>query len=82
MFKKKADKKNGCSRIVKGGFESEESGWFLVLQNRYSKSLSWAEKLDFPPKTVNKLSDQGSDLEYLIWSKNSPVSSDLKQGGL
>ena len=66
----------------KGGFKSEDTGEFLHLQHKYSKSLSWAENLNFPPKTVNnlfKLSAQDSDLEYLFWrSKNSPVSSDLK----
>ena len=66
----------------KGGFKSEETGEFLNLQNKYSISLSWAENLNLPPKTVNNLfkcSAQDSDLEYLFWrSKNSPVSSDLK----
>ena len=51
-------------------------------QHKYSKSLSWAENLNFPPKTVNnlfKFSAQDSDLEYLYWQwKHSPVSSDLK----
>ena len=50
--------------------------------NIYSKSLSWAENLNFPPKTVNslfKFSAQNSDLEYLFWKcKKFPVSSDLK----
>ena len=68
--------------LIKGGFKSEETGGFLLLQNIYSKSLSWAENLNFPPKTVNnlfKFSAQDSDLEYLIWQrKNAPVSSDLK----
>jgi hypothetical protein len=66
----------------KGGFKSEETGGFLLLQNQYSKSLSWAENLNFQPKTVNnlfKFSAQDSNLEYLFWrSKNSPVSSDIK----
>ena len=68
--------------LSKGGFKSEETGEFFRCQNKYSKSLSWAENLNFPPKTVNnlfKFSAQDSDLEYLFWrSKNSPVSSDLK----
>ena len=68
--------------ITKGGFKSEEIGGFLLLQIKYSKSLSWAKKLNFPPKTVNnlfKFSAQDSDLEYLFWRrKNSPVSSNLK----
>ena len=65
--------------LAKGGFKSEDTGEFLHLQHKYSKSLSWAENLNFPPKTVNnlfKFSAQDSDLEYLCW--NSPVSSDLK----
>ena len=39
----------------KGGFKSEETGGFLLRQNKYSKSLFWAENLNFPPKTVNNL---------------------------
>ena len=53
-----------------------------LLQNKYSKSLSWGLNLDFPSKKVNnlfKFSVQDSNLEYLFRSsKNSPVSSDLK----
>ena len=68
--------------VVKGGFRSEEAGGLLHCQDKYSKSLSWAENLNFPPKTVNKLfkfSTQDSDLEYLSWQcKKSPVSSDFK----
>ena len=78
-----------CHRIfrpsysfAKGGFKSEETGRFLLLQDKYSKLLSWAENLNFPPKTINnlfKFSAQDSDLKYLSWrSKNSPVSSDSK----
>ena len=66
----------------KGGFKSEEAGGFLHCQDKYSKLLSLAENLNFPPKTVNillKFSAQDSNLEYLFWSgKNSSVSSDLK----
>ena len=76
----------GCSitfTINKGGFKSEDTGEFLHLQLRYSKSLSWVENLNFPPKTANnffKFSAQDSDLEYLCWRrKNFPVASDLKQ---
>ena len=69
-------------KYAKGGFKSEDAGGFLLLQNKYSKSLSWAGNLNFPPKAVNnlfKFSAQDSDLEYLFWRcKNSPVSSDLK----
>jgi hypothetical protein len=53
----------------KGGFKSEETGVFFCCQNEYSKSLSWAENLNFPPKTVNnlfKFSAQDSDLEYIF----------------
>ena len=61
---------------------SEDTGGFLHCQNKYSKSLSWAENLNFPPKSVNnlfKFSAQDSDLEYLFWQcKNPPVSSDIK----
>ena len=42
---------------------------FLLLQNKYSKSLSWAENLNFPPKSINilfKFSAEDSDLEYLF----------------
>jgi hypothetical protein len=66
----------------KGGFKSEKTGEFFRCQNKYSKSLSSAENLNFPPKTVNnlfKFSAQDSDLEYLFWQrKNSSVSSELK----
>ena len=31
--------------LSKGGFKSEDTGEFLFLQNKYSKSLSWAENL-------------------------------------
>jgi hypothetical protein len=66
----------------KGGFKSEDTGEFFHCQHKYSKSLSWAENLNFLPKTVNnlfKFSAQDSDLEYLCWQwKNSPVSSDLE----
>ena len=66
--------------LTKGGFKSEETGGFLHCQNKYSKSLSSAENLNFRPKSVNnlfKFSAQDSDLEYSFWrSKNPPVSSD------
>ena len=67
--------------LVRGGFKSE-SGDFLHLQHRCSKSLSWAENLNFPPKTVHKLfkfSALDSDLKCLCWRhKIFPLSSDLK----
>ena len=54
----------------------------FYFSNKYSKSLSWAENLNFPPKSVNNLFKffaQDSDLEYLFWQqKKYPVSSDLK----
>ena len=56
-------------QLPKGGFMSEDTGKILRLQHKYSKLLSWAENLNFPPKTVNnlfKFSAQDSDLEYLI----------------
>ena len=66
----------------KGGFYSEDTGEFLHCQNKYSKSLSWAENLN---KLFNVLGGkfkffaQDSDLEYLFWRcKNPPVSSELK----
>ena len=55
---------------IKGGFKSEDIGGFLLFLDENSKSLSWAENLDFPPKSVNnlfKFSAQDSDLEYLFW---------------
>ena len=67
---------------AKGGFESEDTGKFLRLQHKYSKSLSWAENLNKLFTVLGgkfKFSAQDSDLEYLCWRcKNSPVSSDLK----
>ena len=75
--------------IFKGGFKSEDTGEFLHCQNKYSKSLSWAENLNFPPKIwiscllfwggKFKFFAQDNDLEYSFWQcKSSPVSSDLK----
>ena len=55
--------------IPKGGFKSEDTGEFLHLQHQYSKSLYWAENLNFLPKTVNNLFKffaQDSDLEYFL----------------
>ena len=61
---------------------SKETGGVLHRQNKYSKSLSWAENLNFLPKSVSnlfKFSAQDSDLEYLFWQcKKPPVSSDIK----
>ena len=70
------------SSATRGGFKSEDTGEFLLLQNKYSKSLSWAENLNKLFTVLGgkfKFSAQDSDLEYLFWrSKNPPVSSDLK----
>ena len=61
---------------------SEDTGGFLHCQNKYSKSLSWAENLNklFTDLGVKfKFSAQDSDLKYLLWRcKNPLVSSDLK----
>ena len=73
-----------CTQTVnnKGGFKSEDTGEYLLLQNKYSKSLSWAENLNKLFTVLGgkfKFSAQDSNLEYLFWrSKNPPVSSDLK----
>ena len=68
--------------LIKGNFKLEDTGEFLLLQNKYSKSLSWAENLNKLFTVLGgkfKLSAQDSDLEYLCWRcKNSLVSSDLK----
>jgi hypothetical protein len=70
------------SSLAKGGFKSEDTGNFLRLQHKYSKSLSCAENLNKLFIILGgkfKFSAQDSDLEYLCWRcKNSPVSSDLK----
>ena len=67
---------------TKGGFKSEDTEEFFRCQNKYSKSLSWAENLNKLFTVLGgkfKFSAQDSDLEYLFWQrKNSPVSSDLK----
>ena len=31
---------------IKGGFKSEDTGEFLLLQNKYSKLLSWAKNFN------------------------------------
>ena len=59
---------------------SEDTGVFLHCQNKYSKSLSWAENLNKLFTVLGgkfKCFAQDSDLEYLFWQpKNYPVSSD------
>ena len=68
--------------FTKGGFKSEDTGNFLRLQQKYSKSVSSAENLNKLFTFLGgkfKFSAQDSDLEYLCWRpKNFPVSSDLK----
>ena len=58
----------------------------MKMNSKYSKSLSWAENLNFLPKSQNNLfnfSARDSDLEYLFWrSKNPSVSSDYYQKGM
>ena len=61
---------------------SEHTEGFLYCQNKYPKSLFWAENLDKLFTDLGgkfKFSAQDSDLEYLFWQcKNPPVSSDIK----
>ena len=55
-----------------GGFTSEDTGNFLLLQHKYSKSLSWAENLNKLFTVLGgkfKFSAQDSDLEYLFWQQ-------------
>ena len=56
-------------KFIKGGFKSEDTGESLHLQHKYSKPLSWAENLNFLPKTVKnlfKFSAQDCDLDYFL----------------
>ena len=73
---------SNCKQLFVGGFKSEDTGEFLRLQNKYSKSLSWAENLNKLFTALGgkfKFPAHDSDLEYLFWrSKNPPVSSDFK----
>ena len=66
--------KSNSWRILKVAFSQK----VRCGSKNYSKSLSWAENLNFPPKTVNnifKFSAQDSDLEYcfelyqIFWQK-------------
>ena len=67
--------------MLKVGFKSEDTAGFLLLQNRYSKSLSWAENLNELFTDLGgkfKFSAQDRNLEYIFWkSKNIPVSSEI-----
>ena len=68
-------------KTSKGGFKSEDTWEFFRCQHKYSKSLFWAENLNFSPnsKQLIQFFPQDSDLECLFWrSKHSQVSSDLK----
>ena len=52
---------------------SEDTGRFLLLQKKYSKSLSLAENLNLTANNLFKFSAQDNNLEYLFWgSKNLP----------
>ena len=54
-----------CCYVSKGSFLSES----LKRLKKYSKSLSWAENLNFPPIKVNNLfkcQAQDSDLKYFF----------------
>ena len=68
--------------MCKGGFNSEDAGKFFHCQNKYSKSLPWAENLNKLSTVLGgifKFSARGEVLEYLFWQwKKSPVSSDSK----
>ena len=68
--------------VSKGDFKSSDTEGFLLLQNKYSKSLSWADNLKKLFSDIGgkfKFSAKDSDLEYLFWRcKNPPVSSHLK----
>ena len=58
-------------RVSKGGFKSEDTGEFLHLQHKFSKSLSWAEnlkKLFTVLGGIFKSSAHDSDLEIGIFT--------------
>ena len=49
---------------------SEDTGVFLRCQNKYSKSLSWAENLNKLFTNLGRkfeFSAHDNDLEYLFW---------------
>ena len=53
---------------------SEDTGVFLHCQNKYSKSLAWAENFNKSFTDLDgklKFSAQDSDLEYLFWQSSS-----------
>ena len=52
---------------AKGGFKSEDTGRFLLLQNTITEHYHGAENMNFPPQTVKNLfSAEDSDLEYFF----------------
>ena len=62
---------NGHRTYPKGGFKSEDTGEFLLLQNKYFKLLSWAENLNKLFTVLGgkfKFSAQDSVSEYLFQS--------------
>ena len=55
------------SDFLKGCFKSEDTEEFFRCQNKYSKSLSWAENLNKLFTVLGgkfKFSAQDSDMEY------------------
>ena len=54
----------------KGGFKSDDTEEFSLCQNKYSKSLSWAENLNKLFTVLGgkfEFSAQDTDMEYLFW---------------
>ena len=45
----------GLKCLLTVAFSQKRLEIFFCCQNKYSKSLSWAEDLNFPPKTGNNL---------------------------
>ena len=61
---------------AKGGFKSEDTEEFFHCQNKYSKSLSWAENLNKLFTVLDgkfQFSAQDSDLEYLYWQRKNSL---------
>ena len=68
--------------IIKCGFFSEISMRFSNLQNKYSKSLSWAwnlNKLFIVMGGKFKFQVQDSDLEYLFWRFDKHIALSEKK---
>ena len=51
---------------IKGGFKSEDTGELLHLQRKYFKSLSWAENLNFLPKSISFYNLKSNSKSILI----------------